>query len=119
QTAALSPTETSQATTVVPPTQTAALPPTETAAPVVEATLPDTAVPDWTQYRSEALGVTFAYPASWTVQIVENSLSLWSPDRAGFETDPELVYFVFIGEYANLEQRPFPDLVTEGLSEEL
>jgi hypothetical protein len=112
----------SQSTIAAAPTQTAALPPTQTAFPVAEATPLDTAtpeMPDWTQYRSDALGVTFAYPAAWTLQLADGSISLWSPDRSGFESDPELVYFVFIGEYANLERRPFPDGVTAGFSEEL
>ena len=65
------------------------------------------------------LRLTFAYPANWAIQVADNSIYLSSPDRAGFEADSELAYFVFIGERANPERRPFSELVTEGLSEEL
>jgi hypothetical protein len=96
--------------TVTQPAQSSPLPPTET---VYSAT------PDWKQYSSDSLRLTFAYPANWSIQVADNFIQLSSPDRAGFEADSELAYFVFIGERANPERRPFSEIVTEGLSEEL
>jgi len=105
--------------TLTQPAQTSPLPPTETALLVTTEISVYVATPDWKPYHSDSLRLTFAYPANWTVQEADNFIDLSSPDRAGFEADSELAYFVFIGERANPERRPFSEIVTEGLSEEL
>jgi hypothetical protein len=86
------------------------LPPTESAL---------SAAPDWKEYHSDPLRLTFAYPATWAIQVVDNDIYLSSPDRSGFESDTELAYSVFVSERANPERHSFSDAVTEGLSEEL
>ena len=105
--------------TVTQPAQTSPLPPTETAFPVTTAVSVYVATPDWKQYHSDSLRLTFGHPANWAVEVADNFIYLSSPDRAGFETDSELYYFVFISELANPERRPFSEIVTEGLNEEL
>ena len=105
--------------TVTQPAQSSPLPPTETGLLVTTAVSVYVATPDWKQYHSDFLRLGFAYPANWTVQVADNFIYLSSPDRAGFEADSELAYFVFISELANPERRPFSEIVTEGLSEEL
>jgi hypothetical protein len=66
-----------------------------------------------------SIRLTFGHPANWAVEVADNFIYLSSPDRAGFEADLELYYFVFITELANPERRPFSEIVTEGLNEEL
>ena len=105
--------------TVTQPAQTSPLAPTETALLVTTAVSVYVATPDWKQYSSDSLRLRFAYPANWSIQEADNFIYLSSPDRAGFEADSELAYFVFIGERANQERRLFSEIVTEGLSEEL
>jgi hypothetical protein len=82
--------------------------------------LQGTAVPTqttgWLPYQGE--GFSLQYPALWTVSEQDNLTYFLSNESFGEGPQP-LKYYVYTTEYANPEGRPFPEVVTAGLSQEL
>lgn len=68
----------------------------------------------------EALDFAIDPPARWVIHEVEGLPLLVSDERFGTWRDwPPLHYFVYVQEYPNPEERPFAELVTADLGDEL
>lgn len=87
---------------------------------VLEATAVPTPETTWATYQSEALQLVLQHPATWTAEERDGFLYLWSPEQYPLGDGPQqLVYYVYSGVFPNPEQKPFEEVVTADLSEEL
>ncbi len=87
---------------------------------VLEATAVPPQAITWTTYQSDALQLGLQHPATWTAEERDGILYLWSPEQYSLGDGPQqLVYYVYSGVFPNPEQKPFEEVVTADLSEEL
>lgn len=72
----------------------------------------------WPTFRSDGLGFSLNYPPDWEITDQQQSVYLLTNENFGSGPEP-MNYYVYVGEYANPQGRPFVDVATAGLSEEL
>ncbi|MCB9009748.1 MAG: hypothetical protein H6656_20680 [Ardenticatenaceae bacterium] len=87
--------------------------PTATAVPNQETT--------WAAYQSDTLQLTLQHPHTWQANERDGFLYLMSPERYSFgDNDPQqLIYYVYASVFPNPEHKPFEEVVTADLGEEL
>jgi hypothetical protein len=65
----------------------------------------------WPTFVSNALGFSLQYPPEWNAREEQQFAYFLSPERFG--SGPEqLVYYVYVSEYANPQRIPFVDVAT-------
>ncbi len=75
----------------------------------------------WATYQSDMLQLTLQHPSTWQADERDGFLYIMSPERYSFGDDgpQQLIYYVYASAFPNLEHKPFEEVVTADLSEEL